>query len=145
VTCPLLEPCFATCPRCPWEQAFETQAEADRKAAVHAERSHGIKTPIEPRLLTGLAWQDAAIDAVRAVAARGEKFTLHDALTEFGIADTPNARTAHGRLAQLCHDTGICHPTGWATSSRPGTKKSALRVWSQSAAGCEECKRKRSA
>jgi hypothetical protein len=142
---PLLEPAFATCPRCPWEQAFETQAEADRKAAVHAERSHGIKTPVEQRLLTGLAWQDAAIDAVRAVAARGEKFMLYDALVEFGIAETPSAKTAHGRLAQLVHDTGICHPCGYANSPRKATKSSAVRVWSQSAAGCEECKRKRTA
>jgi hypothetical protein len=143
-TVALIEPNFARCSVCRWEQTYDTQAEADRRKAVH-EESHGIKAPVVERHLTGLSWQEAAVDAVRAVAARGERFQINEALREFGIADPPNARTALGKFATLIHDLGVCHPTGWAASSRDGTKKSGLRTWTQSASGCQECARKRSA
>jgi hypothetical protein len=141
----LLNPKETTCSRCPWSIAVETDAEKQRRESVHASSAHGIKAPVVERHLTGLSWQEAAVDAVRAVAARGGKFQLHEALTEFGIADPPDARTALGKFATLLHDLGIVHPCGFAPSTRPGTKKSALRVWSQSAAGCQECARKRTA
>jgi hypothetical protein len=143
-TVALIEPNFARCSVCEWEQTYDTQAEADRRKTVH-EESHGIKAPVVERHLTGLSWQQAAVEAIKAVAARGQRFTINDALTEFGVSETPDRKAAHGRLAQLCHDQGICHPVDWQNSTRGTTKRSAVRVWTRSAAGCAECARKRTA
>lgn len=138
----LISPHETACPRCNWSIAVGTVEEKQRREAVHAHSSHGEPMPEQP--VTGATWQEMAVDAVRQVAARGHDFTIFEALSEFGLASPPNARTALGRFASLIHDLQLAHVVGYAPSARKGTRRSAAAVWSRDVRRCrdEACKRK---
>lgn len=112
------------------------QAETAKRRHEHARHNQ----PLPTRELVGSSWQEQAVAAVRQVAARGEDFTVFEALREFGIADPPNAKTALGRFGTLIHDQHIAHPCRYAPSVRAGTKRSAAAVWNRDQARCMEPK-----
>lgn len=131
----LLEPHLTACSRCPgWQIAYETAEQKQAAEDRHAHAKHG--DPLPAQGVTGVNWQEQAVDAVRQVAARGQDFRIYDALAEFGLQSPPNHKSAVGRLATLVHDQGIAHPVGGAPSTRPATNASQAAVWNRNPSRC---------
>lgn len=132
----LTHPHLASCgvQGCQWEQAYSSREEADRRLSVHLNHAHAF-APLEgvTQLVT-VSWRERAIDALRAVAARGEDFRTFDVVPTVG--DPPNPQSAWGTLATDLHRLGIAHPVDYQPSKRPGTNRSAAAVWNQNAARC---------
>lgn len=130
----IMDPPVECSRRCGWETP--ATSDADHKRAAHEHLRHGV--PLPPQEVTGVGWQEQAVDAVRQVAARGKSFRMYDALAEFGLQSPPDAQHRIGRFATLIHDLGIAHKIGDDQSTRPGTKKSAAGVWNRNPARCVE-------
>lgn len=75
----------------------------------------------------GQDWHERAIAAVVHLAKTRDTFTFYDVAQ---IAGEPlNPKSDWGRFATEVHHAGIAEPCGYTESKRPGSAKSAVKVW----------------
>jgi hypothetical protein len=75
------------------------------------------------------AWISEVWPHYIAAAATGRAFTLYEIADANQLPEPPHPRAHWGRLATLLREAGYTRAAGWATSSRPTARHSAVRTW----------------
>lgn len=94
----------------------------------NAEKHRGI-TPTPIHQLPTVDWHSQALQAIRALATKGEPFVISQVI-EFGVPDAPNPRTDWSRVQKEAENLGWIEQTGrLGRSVRPTTKGSPVAEW----------------
>ena len=118
---------WAKCHECSWEIHGTVPGTALHAWRTHHDRVHGDATTVTQ--LPGVDWHTQALQAIRALAAKGEPFVISQ-IIEYGVPDAPNPRTDYANVQREAETLGWIEQTGrLGRSVRPTTKGSPVAEW----------------
>ena len=96
---------------------------------AHDAEAHRGEPAAAIRQLPGVDWHTQALQAIRALAAKGEPFVISQ-IIEYGVPDAPHPRTDYANVQREAETRGWIEQTGrLGRSVRPTTKGSPVAEW----------------
>ena len=119
---------IGTCATCGAKMSHPTiQGISDQLWQHHATAHRGEPLPALTQL-PAVSWHRTALDAIHTLAATGRPFVIADVI-ELGVGDPANPRTDWPKVTAEAQALGWIEPHGYAQSTRPTAKSSAVRQW----------------
>jgi hypothetical protein len=119
---------IATCATCGEQfRGIDRDQLADRLWNHHAHDHLDEPLPAVTQIL-GYDWHRQALEAIRTLAATGKPFVISDVI-ELGVGDPVNPRTDWPKVTDEAKRLGWIEHAGFAQSSRPTARSSAVRQW----------------
>jgi len=119
----------ARCSSCDYESMHPTYAAASTALFAHYDTAHTDRpAPAELHQLPAVEWHRQALQAIHALAATGEPFVIAD-VQKYGVTDPPQPRTDWPKVTAEAEQLGWIEHCGYAKSTRPTVRGSAVRQW----------------